>query len=119
MGEGEFRECGFLSSGASPCNEHATDPFIASLSSWGLRCVQMTRVQGLEALFRVRVSKGLNVVRYVGGVATPTPTDADMPQVDADQALVAHIALEEDATLDPRRDVVHIQVRILPRYYHE
>ena len=55
----------------------------------------LMRPQGLEAVMRVRASAGLGVSEYGGYYCKRTPTDVDLPALDCDKTIAAHLRFEE------------------------
>ena len=67
--------------------------------------------QGLEAIFRLRVSSGLKVASYDGAFFRRIPTDVDLPQIDADKTITATVA--HDATPLHGRPECYFQAALL------
>ena len=71
----------------------------------------VSREQGLEALFRMRVSAGLKVESYRGAFFSATDADVDLPQVDADKCVAVTLA-HGDAPLHGRPEA-YLQAALL------
>ena len=52
-------------------------------------------LQGLEALARLRCSRGLSVAGYFGSFHRRGPTDIDMPSINSDQSIAVQLRLDE------------------------
>lgn len=51
-----------------------------------------------QAVLRVRCSSGLSVGEYQGNINIRTPTDADLPAVDADKAIMVRLRHDDKLT---------------------
>ena len=52
-------------------------------------------LQGLEALARLRCSRGLSVAGYFGSFHRRGPTDIDLPSINSDQSVAVQLRLDE------------------------
>lgn len=55
----------------------------------------MITLQGMEAVARLRCSKGLTVERYLGSFHRRTATDIDLPAINTDQSVAVQLRHED------------------------
>ena len=64
-------------------------------SSTALPIIPLQCLQGMEALARLRCSRGLSVAGYFGSFHRRGPIDIDLPSINSDQSIAVQLRLDE------------------------